>query len=122
MLRDLRDQSDFKRPYDLLERALVRHDARRRLIARLGGEAEDGIDAMLAQALAYERMEVPSLTGFIGWLEADEVTVKRDLAQSKGQIRVMTVHGAKGLEAPVVILPDTGASAGWRASAACPGR
>jgi ATP-dependent helicase/nuclease subunit A len=36
MLRDLRDQSDFKRPYDLLERALVRHDARRRLIARLG--------------------------------------------------------------------------------------
>jgi ATP-dependent helicase/nuclease subunit A len=108
MLRDLRDQSDFKRPYDLLERALVRHDARRRLIARLGGEAEDGIDAMLAQALAYERMEVPSLTGFIGWLEADEVTVKRDLAQSKGQIRVMTVHGAKGLEAPVVILPDTG--------------
>jgi ATP-dependent helicase/nuclease subunit A len=62
----------------------------------LGGEAEDGIDAMLAQALAYERMEVPSLTGFIGWLEADEVTVKRDLAQSKGQIRVMTVHGAKG--------------------------
>jgi ATP-dependent helicase/nuclease subunit A len=63
----------------------VRHDARRRLIARLGGEAEDGIDAMLAQALAYERMEVPSLTGFIGWLEADEVTVKRDLAQSKGR-------------------------------------
>jgi ATP-dependent helicase/nuclease subunit A len=63
----------------------VRHDARRRLIARLGGEAEDGIDAMLAQALAYERMEVPSLTGFIGWLESDEVTVKRDLAQSKGR-------------------------------------
>ncbi len=112
ILRDLRNQADFKRPYDLLERALVRHDARRRLIARLGGEAEDGIDAMLAQALAYERMEVPSLTGFIGWLEAGEVTVKRDLAQSKGQIRVMTVHGAKGLEAPVVVLPDTGARRG----------
>ena len=112
MLRDLRNEAEFKRPYDLLERALVRHDARRRLIARLGGEAEDGIDAMLSQALAYERMEVPSLTGFIGWLEAGEVTVKRDLAQSKGQIRVMTVHGAKGLEAPVVILPDTGAVQG----------
>jgi ATP-dependent helicase/nuclease subunit A len=78
MLGDLRNQSDFKRPYDLLERALVRHDARRRLIARLGSEAEDGIDAMLSQALAYERMEVPSLTGFIGWLESGEVTVKRD--------------------------------------------
>jgi ATP-dependent helicase/nuclease subunit A len=104
---DLRDQSDFKRPYDLLERALS-GTTRRRLIARLGSEAEDGIDAMLSQALAYERMEVPSLTGFIGWLESGEVTVKRDLAQSKGEIRVMTVHGAKGLEAPVVILPDTG--------------
>jgi ATP-dependent helicase/nuclease subunit A len=85
MLKDLRDQSDFKRPYDLLERALIRHDIRRRLIARLGSEAEDGIDAMLSQALAYERMEVPSLTGFIGWLESGEVTVKRDLAQSKGE-------------------------------------
>jgi ATP-dependent helicase/nuclease subunit A len=52
-------------------------------------------------------MEVPSLTGFVGWLEAGEVTVKRDLAQAGGQIRVMTMHGAKGLEAPVVILPDT---------------
>jgi ATP-dependent helicase/nuclease subunit A len=114
MLVDLRDASDFRRPYDLLERALIRHDIRRRLIARLGGEAEDGIDAMLSQALAYERMEVPSLTGFIGWLEAGEVTVKRDLARSQGEIRVMTVHGAKGLEAPVVILPDTGEIRGGR--------
>lgn len=111
MLSDLLGKADFRRPYDLLERALVRHDARIRLTARLGPEAEDGIDAMLAQALAYERMEVPSLTGFIGWLEAGEVTVKRDLSQAKGQIRVMTVHGAKGLEAPVVILPD---SLDWR--------
>jgi ATP-dependent helicase/nuclease subunit A len=108
MLRDLRDKSGYQRPYDLLERALIRHGARLRLAARLGPEAEDGIDAMLSQALAYERMEVPSLTGFIGWLESGEVTVKRDLAQAKGQIRVMTVHGAKGLEAPVVILPDCG--------------
>jgi ATP-dependent helicase/nuclease subunit A len=107
MLHDLRNQVDFLRPYDLLERALIRHGARLRLIARLGPEAEDGIDAMLAQALSYEAMEVPSLTGFVGWLEAGEVTVKRDLAKPNGQIRVMTVHGAKGLEAPVVILPDT---------------
>ncbi len=108
MLEDLRDHADFLRPYDLIERVLIRHDGRRRLLARLGPEAEDGIDAMLAQALAFERMEVPSLTGFVGWLETGEVVVKRDLAQAKGEIRVMTVHGAKGLEAPVVILPDTG--------------
>lgn len=108
MLEDLRNAADFLRPYDLLERVLVRHDARRRLIARLGPEAEDGIDALLAQSLAYERIEVPSLTGFIGWMAAGDVEVKRDLAKPTGEIRVMTVHGAKGLEAPVVILPDTG--------------
>ncbi|MBY6201857.1 double-strand break repair helicase AddA [Maritalea mobilis] len=106
ILRDLRDQADFMRPYDLLERALIRHDGRRRLIAQLGTEAEDAIDAILSQALNYERMEVPSLTGFVGWLDTGEVMVKRDLAQAHGMIRVMTVHGAKGLEAPVVILPD----------------
>ena len=107
MIDDLRGQADFLRPYDLLERALIQHDGRLRLIARLGPEAEDGIDAMLAQALAYEAIEIPSLTGFVGWLDSGQVTVKRDLAKPNGQIRVMTVHGAKGLEAPVVILPDT---------------
>ncbi|OAN75177.1 double-strand break repair helicase AddA [Jannaschia sp. EhC01] len=106
MLSDLRDRTDFDKPYDLLERALIRHDGRRRMIARLGPEAEDAVDAMLAQALAYEATEVPSLTGFVGWLDSGDVQVKRDLSQATGQIRVMTVHGAKGLEAPVVILPD----------------
>ena len=108
VLSDLRDAADFLRPYDLVERILTRHGGRRRLIARLGPEAEDGIDAFLAQALAYERMEVPSLTGFLVWLETDEVEVKRQLSSGQGAIRVMTVHGAKGLEAPVVILPDCG--------------
>lgn len=106
LLTDLRDQTDFLKPYDLLERVLIRHDGRRRLIARLGPEAEDAVDAILAQALAYEATEVPSLTGFVGWLASGDVQVKRDLSQASGQIRVMTVHGAKGLEAPVVILPD----------------
>ncbi|RMA44190.1 double-strand break repair helicase AddA [Rhodophyticola porphyridii] len=106
LLEDLRDHADFLRPYDLLERVLIRHDARRNLLARLGGEAEDGIDAMLGQALAYERMDVPSLTGFVGWLQADDVTIKRDPGSAGNQIRVMSIHGAKGLESPIVILPD----------------
>ncbi|WP_114967000.1 double-strand break repair helicase AddA [Alkalilacustris brevis] len=107
VLTDLRDQADFLRPYDLLERLLSRHDGRRRLLARLGPEAEDGIDAFLAQALAYERVEVPSLTGFLEWLASDEVQVKRQLDDAGDRIRVMTVHGAKGLESRIVILPDT---------------
>lgn len=107
ILHDLRDQADFLRPFDLIERALTRHDGRRRLLARLGPEAEDGIDELLSQALAYEHNDVPSLTGFLTWLQTDDVEVKRQIDSAGSQIRVMTVHGAKGLEAPIVILPDT---------------
>ncbi|GAB4382808.1 double-strand break repair helicase AddA [Albidovulum sp.] len=106
ILRDLRDRADFLRPYDLIERILIRHDGRRRLIGRLGPEAEDGIDALVDQALAFEETSVPSLTGFLGWFDRDETEIKRPLESGAGAIRVMTVHGAKGLEAPIVILPD----------------
>lgn len=106
-LNDMRGQADFLRPYDLIERVLHRHDGRRKLIGRLGPEAEDGIDELLGQALSYEASEVPSLTGFLTWMETDEVEVKRQLDGEGHRIRVMTVHGAKGLEAEIVILPDT---------------
>ena len=80
---------------------------KRQLLARLGAEAEDGIDELLSQALAYERSDIPSLTGFQIWLETDDIEVKRQMDSEGHRIRVMTVHGAKGLEAPIVILPDT---------------
>jgi ATP-dependent helicase/nuclease subunit A len=107
MLKDLRNQADYLRPFDLIERALTRHDGRRRLLARLGSEAEDGIDEFLSQALAFERSDIPSLTGFLIWLETDDIEVKRQMDSEGHRIRVMTVHGAKGLEAPIVILPET---------------
>ncbi len=106
----LRKNADFMRPYELLERVLTRHHGRRNLLARLGHEAEDGIDALLTQALAYENTETPSLTGFLEWLGAMEVTIKRQMDTASDQIRVMTIHGAKGLEAPIVILADTAKS------------
>ena len=109
MLNDLRRQSDFLRPYDLIERILVRHSGRKRLLARLGPEAEDGINALLSQALAYERSAVPSLTGFLVWMQTDALEIKRQADTQSSLIRVMTVHGAKGLESPIVILPDTAA-------------
>lgn len=107
VLNDLRGQSDFLRPYDLIERLLIRHEGRKGLLARLGDEAEDGIDALLSQALAYERTAIPSLTGFLNWLDTEEVEIKRQLDTAGDRIRVMTVHGSKGLEAPIVILPET---------------
>ena len=108
MLFDLRDQSDFMRPYELLERVLTRHGARGRLVARLGPECEEAIDALLDEALNYERAHVPSLTGFLEWMRGDDIQIKRQTDSGGRQLRVMTVHGAKGQEAPLVILPDCG--------------
>ena len=107
VLDDLRREADYLRPYDLINRILTRHDGRRRLIARLGTEAEEGIDALLSQAMAYESANVPGLTGFLEWMETDSLEVKRQADSAGDAIRVMTVHGAKGLESPIVILPDT---------------
>ncbi|WP_456388508.1 double-strand break repair helicase AddA [Profundibacter sp.] len=107
MLNALRKDADYLRPFELLERILTRFSGRKNLLARLGVEAEDGIDALLSQAMNFERMDVPSLTGFISWLLAEEVEIKRQMDGNSDRIRVMTVHGAKGLEAPIVILPDT---------------
>ncbi|WP_299779970.1 double-strand break repair helicase AddA [uncultured Roseobacter sp.] len=108
ILNDLRANVDFLRPYDLIERVLTRHSGRRQLLARLGREAEDGINALLSQALSYERNAIPSLTGFLVWMDTDDLEIKRQIDSASDQIRVMTIHGAKGLEAPIVILPDTG--------------
>ncbi|MDG1183457.1 MAG: double-strand break repair helicase AddA [Tateyamaria sp.] len=108
ILKDLRGKIDFMRPYDLIERMLTRHSGRKNLLARLGAEAEDGINALLSQALSYERSAIPSLTGFLTWMETDDLEVKRQIDSASNQIRVMTVHGAKGLEAPIVILPECG--------------
>jgi ATP-dependent helicase/nuclease subunit A len=107
MLDDLMAQADFLRPHDLVDRILTRHDGRRRLLARLGAEAEEGIDAFLSLTLSYEAQDLPSLSGFLAWLDQDDVQIKRQADTGGGLLRVMTVHGAKGLEAPVVILPDT---------------
>ncbi|MBC6416682.1 MAG: double-strand break repair helicase AddA [Rhodospirillales bacterium] len=106
-LRQLRGQIDFLPPFELLSQLLGARSGRRRLCARLGEECNDPLDELLALALAYEGLHPPSLQGFLGWLGRSEVVVKRDLEEAGSRIRLMTVHGAKGLQAPVVILPDS---------------
>ena len=92
-------------------RVLSRPARRRRRAAaiagRLGHEAADALDEFLDLALDYERRETPSLQGFVAWLRSAEAEVKRDMEMARDEVRVMTVHGAKGLEAPIVILADT---------------
>jgi ATP-dependent helicase/nuclease subunit A len=107
LLSDMLQRADFERPFELIERILIRHGGRRKLLARLGYEAEEAIDQLLSEALRYETVEAPTLTGFLDWFENGDIVVKRQLEGGENLVRIMTVHGAKGLEAPVVILPDT---------------
>lgn len=107
ILQDLRDQVDFLRPHELLERILIRHDGRRRIRARLGEEVSEAVEALVDLALIYERDHVPTLDGFLEWIAASDAEIKRQPPAGGRRLRVMTIHGAKGLEAPLVILPDT---------------
>lgn len=80
---------------------------RQNILSRLGPEAVDLIDAFLNLALDYEQRETPSLQGFLHWFTSADTEIRRDMDQSGDVVRIMTVHGAKGLEAPIVFLPDT---------------
>ena len=112
-LRGLRAAVGFSRPYEILSRILTELGGRVRLSARLGAECEDAIDELLAQAIAFESTHPPTLSGFLYWLSVQEIELKRDMEADQDQVRVMTVHGAKGLEAPIVILPDVSALRPW---------
>jgi ATP-dependent helicase/nuclease subunit A len=83
---------------------------RQRILKRLGHEANDALDEFLELALNYERKAPASLQGFMAWLRAADTEVKRDMEISRDEVRVMTVHGAKGLESAVVFLVDTTSS------------
>ena len=98
--------ADFISPFEFFA-GVLSQGGRKQILGRLGPEANDPLDEFLARALAFERDHAPSLERFLHWLEAGAAEVKRDLEQGNNQVRVMTVHGAKGLEAPIVFLPDT---------------
>ncbi len=98
---------DYAAPHALLSEALVRLGGRAALFARLGPEAADPVDELLEAALEYGQTHAPSLQGFVHWLRQSGAEVKREAEGAGDVVRVMTVHGAKGLQAPLVILPDT---------------
>jgi ATP-dependent helicase/nuclease subunit A len=98
---------DYVTPHMLLAEALGSLGGRARLFARLGPEAAEPVDELLNAALAFARIHPPSLQGFLHWLRRSGAEVKRESEGGGGLVRVMTAHGAKGLQAPLVILPDT---------------
>ncbi len=106
-LSTLAARADFAGPHALLAEALGPLGGRARLFARLGPEAAEPVDELLGAALAYGRAQPPSLQGFLHWLRQSGAEVKRQAEEAGDAVRIMTVHGAKGLQAPLVILPDT---------------
>jgi len=107
LLAGLLQRADYITPARFLESILSGPiDARRKLLGRLGEAARDPIEELVASALEFEAQEGASLDRFLAWFSRGEVEVKRDPASAGNAVRVMTVHGAKGLEAPLVILAD----------------
>ena len=106
-LRDLLRRADFEPPQALLHWLLVGPwQGRKALVARLGREVNDPLDELLNAANAYASAHTASLVGFLAWFDAGEGELKREADGGGGVVRVMTVHGSKGLQAPIVILAD----------------
>ncbi|MBI1259484.1 MAG: AAA family ATPase, partial [Chloroflexi bacterium] len=100
-------------PYEFFNRILQRPcpadsvSGLRALRKRLGDDALDPLDEFLSAALSYEHDHIPTLQGFLLWQQQGDITIKRELEEAGQAVRIMTVHGAKGLQAPIVIMPDT---------------
>ncbi len=97
--------SESLRPFEFLSMVLIK--SRKAFLARLGSEAGDALDALLEVSLSYEENHSSSLAGFATWFASEDTELKRNMDQGSGEVRLMTVHGAKGLESSIVILPDT---------------
>ncbi len=98
---------DYATPYNLLSEALGAGGGRARLLARFGPEAAEAIDEMLDASLLHARTHVPSMQGFVHWLRQSGSDIKREPGEAADEVRLMTVHGSKGLEARLVVLADT---------------
>jgi ATP-dependent helicase/nuclease subunit A len=106
-LDDILGRADFTTPYRFLEHILTGPiGGRRKLLQRLGHEARDPIEELLNAALQFESGATASLQRFLDWFDRGEVEITRDPSAPLDAVRVMTVHGSKGLQAPLVILAD----------------
>ena len=103
----LRKKADFETPFALLSEALGVLGGRAKLLTRFGPEAAEPLDELLSEALNYTLKEPVSLQNFVQYLRLSGQAIKREAEAGGNEIRIMTVHGAKGLQAPIVILPDT---------------
>ena len=109
-LDELRDRAGFQGVFAFYARILGPEGGRRALVARLGRDAGEVIDAFLDLALAKEEAGVAGLDAFLAELSDSPPILKRELGHGRGEVRILTVHASKGLEAPVVFLVDPGSA------------
>ena len=110
-LQHLKTTAAICAPYEFFNEILSTNQGRMKFRARLGGEVDDVLDALLLEALNHTNNGGSGLQSFIHSLEIASPEIKRELDLVKDEIRVMTVHSAKGLEAPIVFLVDPGSPA-----------
>ncbi len=104
--------SQNKKPFDFISDILLQpcpaspESGKKAFFHRLGMEVKDPLDELLNAAQSFEQSHPPGLQGFTHWLKTTETEIKRELSNVTGQVRIMTVHGSKGLQAPIVFIPD----------------
>jgi len=98
-------------PHDFYAALLGPDAGRSAYLARLGHEVGDVLDEFLGLTLDHEQAGLPGLQSFLAMLETETPEIKREMEGQSGAVRIMTVHAAKGLEAPIVFLVDSGGEA-----------
>lgn len=107
-LKELLGKTDWLMPSALYGYILGAKGGRNAILKRLGLDADDALTEFMNLVLDYEKDNVPSLQNFLIWITKRDIEIKRDLEQGDiDAVRIATVHGSKGLEAPVIFLPDT---------------
>jgi ATP-dependent helicase/nuclease subunit A len=101
-----------RQPFEFFATLLGKVDAagqsnRAKVLTRLGGEADEALDEFLAQVMDAEQRNIRDLEALVADFAALDIIVKREMEGARREVRVMTAHGSKGLEAPIVFLPET---------------
>lgn len=107
-LSDLLNRADTTAPFEFFAYVLGPLNGRTKFLSRLGMEASEALDEFLTLVMNFENNNVPSLETFLHWITSEKIEIKRDLEQENlNAVRIMTVHGSKGLQGNIVFLPDT---------------
>ncbi|MCP4922843.1 MAG: double-strand break repair helicase AddA [bacterium] len=106
-LLSLLGRVDYSTPFEFFSSLLEAQQGRQRFLSVFGHSVSEILDAFLRMVAQHEAAHPASLQGFLHWFDQFSGVVKREISQSPDEVQVRTVHSAKGLQSPLVILPDS---------------